>query len=100
MVCLPAPLPIKLKLLLLASFLPFMLPLCTHTFFLTHRSLNVPDFFFINFYSAVFLAKLSLSLWQLNIDGLEIAEVPEMLSVLRRGQVWPRNTKKQRVGKC
>jgi hypothetical protein len=30
---------------------------------------------------------LSLSDWQLNIDGLEIAEVPQMLSVLRRGQV-------------
>ena len=72
-----------------------MLPLCTHTHthFLTHRSLNVLVFFF-NFHSAVCLSKLSD--WQLNIDGLEIAEVQQMLSVLRRGKA---NTNEKRMGK-
>ena len=39
----------------------------------------------------------SISDWLLNIDGLEIAEEPEMLSVLHRGQVWPTNSNEQRM---
>ena len=86
--CLPAPLPTKLKLLLFlfpsfhASFVH------TQTQFLTHRSLNVLVFFFKFPFLSLLIKALSLSDLQLNIDGLEIAEVPQMLSVLRRGQVW------------
>ena len=60
------------------------------------------------FHSAVFLllflVKISLSLFhrmlQLNIDGLEIAEEePQILRVLRRGQVCPQTRSTERMGK-
>ena len=60
-------------------------------FFLT----SIPQFAYqsslsLSRLSSLFLSLVSLSLsdWQLNIDGLEVAEMPQMLSVLRRGQMW------------
>ncbi len=60
------------------------------------------SFFFLNIpFRSLLINALSLSFslsdWQLNIDGLEIAEEPQMLSVLRRGQVWPTNSNEQRI---
>ena len=65
----------------------------------------VPVFFPFRSVCTSFLGKdLSLSLspkmWQLNIDGLELAEEePQMLGVLRRGQMCPQTRSTERVGK-
>ena len=75
----PAPLPTKLKFLILPSFNASFV----HTHTLPDPQIIECACFCLNFHSAVCFAKLSPSLsdWQLNIDGLEIAEVPQMLSV-------------------